>query len=63
MNPKILIVDDSEPVRRAIRSLLRKVAGARAYVLKESLLALSLIVLDPRPKTGPPRSYQLRPTL
>jgi CheY-like chemotaxis protein len=25
--PKILIVDDSEPVRRTIRSLLRKVAG------------------------------------
>jgi CheY-like chemotaxis protein len=26
-SPKILIVDDSEPVRRTIRSLLRKVAG------------------------------------
>ena len=122
MNPKILIVDDSEPVRRTIRSLLRKVAGefhecsdgdeavdayarfrpdwvvmdvemeridgitatrwivadfpdakiaivtnydepalhkaareagARAYVLKEDLLALSRIVSGPRPKTGP----------
>jgi CheY-like chemotaxis protein len=122
--PTILIVDDSEPVRRTIRSLLRKVAGAfyecsdgdeaveayarfrpdwvvmdikmervdgitatrrivagfpdakiaivtsydepglhkvareagaRAYVLKENMLALSRIVSDPGPKTGPPR--------
>jgi CheY-like chemotaxis protein len=122
--PTILIVDDSEPVRRTIRSLLRKVAGefhecsdgdeaveayarfrpdwvvmdikmervdgieatrrivagfpeanvaivtsydepglhkaareagARAYVLKEDMLALSRIVSDPGSETGPPR--------